>query len=402
MSQKEPIKTLTSKNVVVRIENLSKRFVIRKDKSLKERLLNFNRSKQHKEDFYALSDINLDISKGSTVGLIGANGSGKSTLLKMISGVLKPTHGRVLRKGRIAALLELGAGFHPDLTGRENVYLNAAILGLSKNETDDLFEDIVAFSEIEDFIDTQVKFYSSGMYVRLAFSVAIHVNPELLIVDEVLAVGDEPFQRKCLDRIKSLQNQGKTIILVSHALEQVGELCDRVIVLEKGHVQYDGEPSLGIQILREGFERVRMKQLTAGLEELPHQITKVSIVDPSTGLSITELTGNTMKIIVGTSSEVPTKDLMVGIGIETPLGHVVYGTNNKILGKADDKLSKDKLFTFDLSKLNLGAGSYIVHASLGTVEDGELFRIAQAGLFSVSSDHRSEGSARFGAKIEIS
>src|SRR5690606_27976850 len=178
----------------------SKRFVIRKEKSLKERLVNFGRSRRHRERFQALDDVKLDIYAGDTIGLVGKNGSGKSTLLKIIGGIIAPSSGRVLRKGRLAALLELGAGFHPDLTGRENVYLNAALLGLKRRQVDAYFDQIVEFSGIGEFIDTQVKFYSSGMYVRLAFAVAVHVDPEILLVDEVLAVGDETFQRKCIDK----------------------------------------------------------------------------------------------------------------------------------------------------------------------------------------------------------
>ena len=202
---------------IVRIRNVAKRFVVHKDKSLKERLVNARSSRAHREDFWALRDIDLDVRVGETIGLVGANGSGKSTLLKVIGGILTPDAGSVSLRGRLAALLELGAGFHPDLTGRENVYLNAAILGLSEAETQHHFDEIVAFSGIEDFIDTQVKFYSSGMYVRLAFAVAVHVDPDVLLVDEVMAVGDEPFQRKCMDKIHEFQDEGRTIILVSHS-----------------------------------------------------------------------------------------------------------------------------------------------------------------------------------------
>ncbi len=245
--------------VVVSVRNVSQRFVIRRDKSLKERLVNARRSNAHKDDFFAVHDITFDVTAGTTLGLIGANGSGKSTLLKTIAGVLQPTSGEVLRRGRLAALLELGAGFHPDLTGRDNIYLNASILGLSKRETDLYFDEIVAFSGIEQFIDTQVKFYSSGMYVRLAFSVAVHIDPEILIVDEVLAVGDEPFQDKCMERIREFQASGKTIIVVSHALEQIETLCDRTIVLHHGRLVFDGDASGGIHRLRELFEAARLR-----------------------------------------------------------------------------------------------------------------------------------------------
>lgn len=238
---------------VITMNDVSKRFIIRKEKSLKERLVNFGRSRKHKEDFWALRDLTLDIEAGTTVGLIGANGSGKSTLLKVIGGIIQPTNGTVRRRGQLAALLELGAGFHPDLTGRENVFLNGAILGLSQKQIEGYFDSIVDFSEIRDFIDTQVKFYSSGMYVRLAFAIAIHVDPDVLLVDEVLAVGDEPFQKKCLDKIKEFQLEGRTIVLVTHDLNTVQDMCDRTIVLSHGHVIFDGGAVEGVEALRANF-----------------------------------------------------------------------------------------------------------------------------------------------------
>jgi ABC-type polysaccharide/polyol phosphate transport system ATPase subunit len=239
--------------VVVRVTGVSKRFVIRKDKSLKERIVNFGRSRKFKEDFWALRDIDFEITAGSTVGLVGVNGSGKSTLLKVIGGIIQPNSGHVERRGRLAALLELGAGFHPDLTGRENVYLNASILGLTRKQTEEYFPSIIEFAEIDEFIDTQVKFYSSGMYVRLAFAIAVHVDPDLLLVDEVLAVGDEPFQKKCMDKIREFQKDGRTIIVVTHSSKQVLELCDRVIVLSHGHLVFDGAPQAGVKALRATF-----------------------------------------------------------------------------------------------------------------------------------------------------
>lgn len=245
---------MRSAPVVIRARNVSKRFVIRKDKSLKERIVNFGRSRRFKEDFWALRDVSFDIEAGTSVGLVGANGSGKSTLLKVIGGIIQPNDGDVIRRGRLAALLELGAGFHPDLTGRENVFLNASILGLSQKQTEGFFDSIIDFSEIGDFIDTQVKFYSSGMYVRLAFAIAVHVDPDILLVDEVLAVGDEPFQKKCMDKIREFQREGRTIVLVSHSAAQVLDLCDRVIVLSHGNVVFDGGAEAGIEALRESFD----------------------------------------------------------------------------------------------------------------------------------------------------
>jgi ABC-2 type transport system ATP-binding protein len=235
---------------IIRVEGVSKRFVLHPDKSAKERLLNLRSSARHRQEFWALRDIDLVVPAGTTLGLIGRNGSGKSTLLKIIGGILTPTTGTVLSRGRLAPLLELGTGFHPDLTGRENVYLNAAILGMSRRDTRAAFDDIIDFAGIGDFIDSPVRFYSSGMYLRLAFAVAVHVDPDLLLVDEVLAVGDEAFQRKCMDRIHEFQAEGRTILFVSHSSDQVRELCDRVVVLERGALTYDGDADAAFTVMR--------------------------------------------------------------------------------------------------------------------------------------------------------
>ena len=196
-------------------------------------------------------DVSLELDEGSTLGLMGHNGSGKSTLLKLIGGILKPTAGTVKVRGRMASLLELGAGMHPELTGRENVYMNGAILGMSKAELRRRFDDIVAFAELEQFIDQQVKHYSSGMFVRLGFSVAVNVEPDVLLVDEVLAVGDENFQRKCLERVRRFQRQGRTIIVVSHSADQIRQICDQVAVLDHGEVVAFDEPAKAIRVFRE-------------------------------------------------------------------------------------------------------------------------------------------------------
>lgn len=202
------------------------------------------------DDFKALDDVSFTINRGESVALLGFNGSGKSTSLKLMSGVLLPTGGDVLTRGRVAGLIEVGAGFHPDLSGRENVYLNAAILGMSRAETEARFDDIVAFSEIGQFIDTEVKHYSSGMFVRLAFAVAIHTEMDTLLVDEVLSVGDEPFQKKCFTKIQELQEQGKTLVVVSHDLAAVTKVTQRGILLKQGHLLFDGPVSKAIDRLR--------------------------------------------------------------------------------------------------------------------------------------------------------
>jgi ABC-2 type transport system ATP-binding protein len=223
------------------VDGVSKVFRLYREKpsSLKQRLLSGHTRSQ---DFWALRDVTFSVEAGSSVGLIGHNGSGKTTLLKCIAGILRPTDGVIRYGGRVAALLELGAGFHPELTGKENVYLNASFLGLTRKDTDAVYDDIVAFAELEDFMENQVKFYSSGMLVRLGFAVAVHVDPDIMLIDEVLAVGDEAFQARCLDKIRSFQAEGRTIVLVTHTLDTVVAVCERAVMLERGVVHAQGVP----------------------------------------------------------------------------------------------------------------------------------------------------------------
>jgi len=232
------------------VRELRKTFKLRHTHSLKETFIAALRRRQLSTEFNALDGVDFTIRSGDAVALLGFNGSGKSTLLKLISGVLLPDEGVVLTRGRVAGLIEVGAGFHPDLSGRENIYLNAAILGMAKREIDERFDDIVAFSEIEQFIDTEVKHYSSGMFLRLAFSVAIHTEVDILLIDEILSVGDEPFQKKCLARIRELHAQGKTLVVVSHDLDMVANLCERGILLDKGRVIFDGGSHEAVKLMR--------------------------------------------------------------------------------------------------------------------------------------------------------
>lgn len=232
------------------VDDVRKSFKLRHTHSIKETFVAAIRRKPLTTAFHALDGVSFDIEEGEAVALLGFNGSGKSTTLKMISGVLRPDTGRVLTRGRVAGLIEVGAGFHPDLSGRENIFLNAAILGMSKKETEARFDDIVAFSEIEQFIDTEVKHYSSGMFLRLAFSVAIHTEVDVLLIDEILSVGDEPFQQKCLTRIRELHAAGKTLVVVSHDLDMVKQLCARGILLQDGKVRFDGSSDDAVALMR--------------------------------------------------------------------------------------------------------------------------------------------------------
>jgi ABC-2 type transport system ATP-binding protein len=226
----------------IEIRNINKQFVLRHTRSLKEALVWLIRGRKGdlSKKFHAIRDLSIDVEHGETVALLGLNGSGKSTLLKHISGVMLPDSGTVRTGGRVAGLIEVGAGFHPDLSGRDNVYLNGAILGMTEAQINEKFDSIVEFAEIGEFIDTEVKFYSSGMYLRLAFSVAVHTDPDVFLVDEILAVGDEPFQKKCLAKIKELASAGKTLVVVSHDLDLVAHVCERGILLEHGAVVMDG------------------------------------------------------------------------------------------------------------------------------------------------------------------
>ena len=234
----------------VSVENASKHFRLRHTHSLKESVVWAVQGRARHEDFTALAPLDLEIAQGESVALLGRNGSGKSTLLKLVAGVMAPDTGQVRVRGRLAGLLEVGAGFHPDLTGRENVHLNAAILGMRPAQVAERFDTIVDFADIGPFLDTQVRFYSSGMFLRLAFAVAVHTDPDVFLVDEILAVGDEAFRDKCLGRIEQLSAQGRTLVVVSHDLPLMERLCTRGVVLDRGRVVADGPVAEAVAHLR--------------------------------------------------------------------------------------------------------------------------------------------------------
>ncbi|MWB99240.1 ABC transporter ATP-binding protein [Agromyces seonyuensis] len=380
--------------VVVDIAEVSKRFTIRKDNSLKERIVTLGRAgRQHREDFWALRGVTTEVRAGQTIGLIGHNGSGKSTLLKVIGGIIEPSSGSVSRRGRIAALLELGAGFHPDLTGRENVYLNGSVLGLGRDEISERFDDIVAFSGIGDFIDTQVKFYSSGMYVRLAFAVAVHTDPDLLLVDEVLAVGDEAFQRKCLDKIRSFQQEGRTIVLVSHSLGQVAELCDRVILLNQGEVVVDGEPLEAIAAFRDILEDRRVAEV--GSDGVPpRQVARVisgevSVQGRAPGEHLRP--GDDIVITSTFEHDEGIDDWVCAIQIDNEHGQVIYGASTIVSGYQLERLEGRRAVDLTIADARFGEGKYFVNVSLMDFAGRHLHDIPQATSFTVRTEGHSRG-----------
>ncbi|MEQ1734870.1 MAG: ABC transporter ATP-binding protein [Rhodoglobus sp.] len=375
---------MTQPPIVIDATGVSKKFVVRKDNSIKERLVTLGRlGRRHRQEFWALRDVSFTVPAGQTVGLIGHNGSGKSTLLKVIGGIIDPTTGDVKRRGRIAALLELGAGFHQDLTGRENVYLNASILGMSRSQTDRIFADILSFSGIGDFIDTQVKFYSSGMYVRLAFAVAVHTDPDILLVDEVLAVGDEAFQRKCLDKIRQFQDEGRTIVLVTHSLATVVELCDRAVLLNRGVIVHDGDAAEAVARFRDILENRRQADLPEELQlgsDEPHVIAAAAL--PENPGKLGELMpGNDLHIDVRVSTPVPADDLVLGIQIDNTAGQAVYGTTTRRMDATIPAIAGDQTARFTLAQANFGPGKYFVNVSLMNAQGVHVHDWPQACAF---------------------
>ncbi len=285
------------------------------------------------DGFWALRNLNFTVAKGQTVGVVGPNGSGKSSLLGLVARTMTPTEGEVVTDGRISALLELGAGFHPDLSGRENVFLNAAILGIPREDVRRRFDHIVDFAGLRDFIDMPVKHYSSGMYVRLAFSVAIEMKPEILLVDEVLAVGDMAFQMRCLDRIRAFQQAGKTILLVSHALETVEEFCSEVLLIHEGSLLLQGEPAEVISTyLRQYMVRIGMLNVEEhGTREI--EMEAVRLLDENGHDGTTFNSGGSLTVEIDYHAKRRIERPVFGFNIKAGNGFYIFGTNTQIAKK---------------------------------------------------------------------
>jgi ABC-2 type transport system ATP-binding protein len=404
-------------DIAVDVKDVSKRFRLAHGRynSLKERVIHAGRGPH--EDFWALKNVALHVREGETVGILGRNGSGKSTLLKCICGVLQPTAGEVVVRGKLAGLLELGAGFQQDLTGRENIYLNGSLLGMSKKEVDRVFDDIVDFSELEEFIDGQVKFYSSGMYVRLGFAVAVNVDPDILVIDEVLAVGDERFQRKCIDRVKLFQREGRTILLVTHSPDQVRAICDRAVVLSHGEIVTEGPPGEAVRIFREGLleeegtlavpeEKAEVKRLLAATQrsidtDHPVRVVYTAHTYPRFEEVPYMTTGDPLTIGVGYHASIATDDVVFSLELRDADDNTFMRTDTDILGLRFDLPEGPGLVNFFVNDIPLLDGRFSYSVGILT-KGGVLIDWREpAGTFEVMSPGKSTGFITLDVRAEL-
>jgi lipopolysaccharide transport system ATP-binding protein len=324
----------------------------------------------------ALKDVSFVVDRGEAFGIIGRNGSGKSTLLKIISGILKPTSGTVRVNGRVAALIELGAGFHPEITGRENIVINGIMLGLTRREIDKRFDAIVEFSGIRDFIDQPVKTYSSGMYVRLGFAVAVHVDPEILLIDEVLAVGDEEFSQKCIAKIQEMKYRGVTLLFVTHQLDQVRNLCDRALWLDHGMTEAIGDPVRVVDHYLQEVSGTVAAPVTAPAATPKDEeerwgsgevvLTRVALTDEKGHELVALGAGSSVAIEMDVEVRVPQDDFVFGVGIYHADGSCVYGTNTDLEGLMPQQLDGNGRVRFVMPSLDLVAGTYRIDAAAHT------------------------------------
>lgn len=370
-------------HIAIKVENLSKKYIIRHEKKsaryetfsdslvqgskkIANKIIHpFSGNKidpQTQEEFWALKDINFEINQGDKVGIIGRNGAGKSTLLKVLSRITEPTTGKIHINGRIASLLEVGTGFHPELTGRENIYLNGAILGMNRKEIKAKFDEIVDFAEVEKFLDTPVKRYSSGMYVRLAFSVAAHLEPDILVVDEVLAVGDSGFQKKCLGKMDSISNLGRTIIFVSHNMTALKKLCNKSIYLEKGNVIDFSETLAIIHKYQRSFSKTKVNnfEAVASLLESSFILIDFQLLNVRNEKTTIFESGSIINFKLNFRSKSIYSKLQISIGLDSLEGERVGYLNNSMTETALALSAGDDSIVCTIPKLALVPGDYYI------------------------------------------
>jgi ABC-2 type transport system ATP-binding protein/lipopolysaccharide transport system ATP-binding protein len=356
------------------VEDVSKKFRLYRERasSLKETITARFGRRARFEDFWALRDVSLRVPKGSTYGLIGHNGSGKSTLLRLMAGIHVPTSGRVTAHGRVSALLELGAGFHPELSGRENIYLNGSILGLRRREINAVLDDIIEFAGLENFIDSTVKHYSSGMYVRLGFAIAVHVRPDILMIDEVIAVGDEEFQRRCFDHLYKLRREGVTIVLVSHSAPLMEQLCDEIAWLDHGRLQQIGPPAEVVRAYLDVVNEAQNERLAAvaaddadavkGPERARRQGTReieivgFELLDKNGDPMTSARTGDPLTIRIRYHAKEPIDEPVFGLGFTTERGVRTAGPNTRFAGVDTGRVEGDGYVDYTTERLPLMPG----------------------------------------------
>ena len=419
---------------VIKIENVTKKFKLYSDRplSIKENIV--RGMKNTYKEFYALNDVSFEVKKGSTIGLIGKNGSGKSTLLKMINRTMFPDKGKITINGKIASLIELGAGFHPELSGRENIYNNATIFGFSKEEIDKRLPEIIEFSELEEFIDNTLRTYSSGMYARLAFSVAIHVDADILLVDEILGVGDINFQSKCANKIYEMKRNGTTIILVTHDMSTIDRLCDYAVWLDHGkkiaegspkeiqnaYLKYMAEEQEERQKLEETKEKMKEEEKDTEVEKedvrkkITHLgehfgngnviFTSCKLLDEK-GVDRRSFTsGQKIKLQTEYLCQVDPKNLQVNIGFEisNTQGIYIYGTNTSREGYKKIKLQKKGIIEVELEDLKLLPGDYNIGIAIADLEEKASYdHYRSIAQFKIYSNIHDVGLVRLGHKFII-
>jgi ABC-type polysaccharide/polyol phosphate transport system ATPase subunit len=405
---------MTEPETVIRVENLGKlyRRTLPGDRlrTLKSALLGgtLTRDLRRDEAITALEEVDFTVARGEAFGVIGGNGSGKSTLLKLVAGMLKPTTGRVVVDGRVAALIELGAGFHPEISGRENVFINGAVLGLSRRQVERRYEEIVEFPGLADFMEEPVKNYSSGMYVRLGFAVAVHTDPEVLLVDEVLAVGDEAFAHRCLRSIEEFLAQGRTLLLVSHSLDLVEGVCDRVLWLDDGRQRLIGAPRRVIDAYRQAVaeqegeahqaakdQRQQSTELGSDGEPLrwgsrEAEITAVRLL-AADGERYHLESGEPATFEIRARAAQPLSDFVFGVAVATPRGLECWGTNTDLGGFVPDSFEGEVTVRLTCPSLRLAPGDYTVDAAVHSRDGAPYDYQRKVFTFTVSSRERGIG-----------